>query len=109
MSEVRFIQPYQNSYHRARVETSDGIPIAELRLTHQEEIHYNYMNALELFLKAKFAENMLEIIGTLLEAGCTDSVKKLTGDMCAMSRDDEITLQEAFEFRAMKEMIMNID
>lgn len=109
MSEVKFVHPYEGDYHRARIETSNGIPIAEVSITVDEEIYYNYMNALELYLKAKFAENMLEIIGILLEAGCTDSVKKLTRDMCAMSRDDEIALQEAFEFRVMREMIMNID
>ena len=109
MSEVKFVHPYEGDYHRARIETSNGIPVAEVSITVDEEIYYNYMNALELYLKAKFAENMLEIIGILLEAGCTDSVKKLTRDMCAMSRDDEIALQEAFEFRVMREMIMNID
>lgn len=100
MSEVKFVHPYEDDYHRASIETSSGTPIAEVSVTVDEEIYYNYMNALELFLKAKFAENMMEVIGTLLEAGCTDSVKKLTGDMCAMSRDDEITLREALEFRA---------
>ena len=109
MSEVKFVHPYEGDYHRARIETSSGIPVAEVSATADEELYYNYMNALELFLKAKFAECMMEVIGTLLEAGCTDSVKKLTGDMCAMSRDDEITLQEAFEFRVMREMIMNSD
>lgn len=100
MSEVKFVHPYEDDYHRARIETSNGIPIAEVSVTVDEEIYYNYMNALELYLKAKFAESMMEVIGTLLEAGLADSVKKLTGDMCAMSRDDEITLLEASEFRA---------
>ena len=109
MSEVKFVHPYEGDYHRARIETSSGIPVAEVGVTVDEEIYFNYMNALELYLKAKFAENMLEIIGILLEAGCTDSVRNLTGDMCAMSREDEIALQEAFEFRVMREMIMNID
>lgn len=109
MSEVKFVHPYEGDYHRARVETSNGVPVAEIGVTVDEEIYFNYMNALELYLKAKFAETMMEVIGTLLEAGLADSVRKLTGDMCAMSRDDEITLQEAFEFRAMKELLMNID
>lgn len=109
MSGVKFVHPYEGDYHRARIETSNGIPVAEVGVTVDEEIYFNYMNALELYLKAKFAENMLEIIGILLEAGCTDSVKKLTGDMCAMSREDEIALQEAFEFRVMREMLMNVD
>lgn len=100
MSEVKFVHPYEDDYHRARIETSNGIPVAEIGVTVDEEIYYNYMNALELYLKAKFAENVLEIIGTLLEAGLADSVRNLTGDMCAMSRDDEITLLEASEFRA---------
>ena len=109
MSEVKFVHPYEDDYHRALIETPNGIPVAEVGVTVDEEIYYNYMNALELFLKAKFAESMLEVIGTLLEAGCTDSVKKLTGDMCAMSRDDEIALREASEFRVMKETFMNSD
>lgn len=87
MSEVKFVHPYGGDYHRALIETSNGIPIAEVSVTVDEEIYYNYMNALELFLKAKFAENMLEMMGS------TDSVRKLTGDMCATSRDDEIAPQ----------------
>lgn len=109
MSEVKFVHPYGGDYHRALIETSNGTPIAEIGVTADEELYYNYMNALELYLKAKFAENMMEVIGTLLAAGFTDSVKKLTDDMCAMSRDDEITLLEALEFRVMKELLMNID
>lgn len=104
MSEVRFIHPFENSYHRARVETSDGIPIAELRINHQEEFHYNYMNALELYLKAKFAENMMVMIGNLIEAGAVNAVEKLTGDMCAMERVDKINIEKAHVFRIMKEM-----
>lgn len=109
MSEVKFVHPYEDDYRRARIETSNGIPIAEVSVTVDEEIYYNYMNALELYLKAKFAENMMEVMGTLLEMGSTDSVKKMTGDMSFMSRDDEIALQEALEFRVMMEMIMNSD
>lgn len=97
--EVKFVHPYGGDYRRALVETSDGMPVAEVSVTAGEEIYYNYMNALELYLKAKLAENMLEAIGTLLEAGRADSVRKLTDDMCIMSRDGEITLQEAVEFR----------
>ena len=67
------------------------------------------MKALDLVLQAKFAENMMEIIGVLVEAGYTGTVKNLTGDMCAMSREDEIALQEALEFRDMKELLMNSD
>lgn len=109
MPEVKFVHPYGGDYRRALIETSNGVPVAEVGVTAAEEIYYNYMNALELYLKAKFAENMLEVIGTLLEAGLADSVRKLTGDMCAMSRDDEITLQEAPEFRAMRGTFMGID
>lgn len=109
MSEVKFVHPYGGDYHRALVETSDGMPIAEVGVTVDEEIYYNYMNALELYLKAKFAEGVMEAIGTLSEAGLADSVKKLTGDMCVMGRDDEIALQEASVFRAMRETLMNGD
>lgn len=109
MPEVKFVHPYGDDYHRARIETSDGMPVAEVGVTVDEEIYYNYMNALELYLKAKLAENMLEGIGTLLEAGRADSVRKLTGDMCAMSRDGEIALQEAPELRAMRGMPMDGD
>lgn len=109
MSGVKFVHPYEGDYRRALVETSNGMPVAEVSVTVDEEIYYNYMNALELYLKAKLAENMLEGIGTLLEAGRTNSVRKLTGDMCAMSRDDEIALQEAPELRAMREMLMDGD
>jgi hypothetical protein len=109
MMEVKFVHPYEGDYHRACIETSSGIPVAEVGVTVDEEIYFNCMNALELYLKAKFAENMMEVMGTLLEIGLTDSVRKMIGDMCIMSRDDEIALQEAFEFRVMREMIMNID
>lgn len=109
MSEVKFVHPYEGDCHRARIETSNGMPIAEVGVTVDEEIYYNSMNALELYLKAKFAENMMEAMGTLLEIGLTNSVREMIGDMCIMSRDDEIALQEAFEFRVMREMLMDID
>lgn len=102
MSEVKFVHPYQDDYRRARIETSNGIPIAEVSVTVDEVIHYNYMNALELYLKAKFAENMM---ATLVEVGFTESLKKLVGDMCAMDRDVEIAIAEALEFQLMNELI----
>lgn len=109
MPEVRFVHPHGGDYRRALVETSDGMPVAEVAVTVDEEIYYNYMNALELYLKAKLAEGMLEGIGTLLEAGRANSVRKLTGDMCAMGGDGEIALREASEFRAMGEAPANGD
>lgn len=87
MSEVKFVHPYGGDYHRALIETSNGMPIAEVGVTADEEIYYNYMNALELYLKAKFAETMLEMMGS------TDAVRKLTGDMRAAGGDGEIALQ----------------
>lgn len=109
MSEVKFVHPYGDDYHRARIETTDGIPIAEVGVTVDEEIYYNYMNALELFLKAKFAENMMEMIGILLEAGAVNSVEKLTGDMCALEREDKINIEKSHVFRIMKEMFEDGD
>lgn len=105
MSEVKFVHPYEDNYNRARIETSSGIPIAEVSVTADEEIYYNYMNALELFLKAKFAENMMELMATLIEIGSTDSLKKLVGEMCAMDRDAEIAIAEAHEFQLMTGLI----
>lgn len=90
MSEVKFVHPYGGGggdYHRALIETSNGIPIAEVGVTADEVIYYNYMNALELYLKAKFAENMLEMMGS------TDAVRKLEGDLRATGRDGEIAPQ----------------
>lgn len=105
MLEVKFVHPYEDDYHRARIETSNGIPIAEVSVTVDEEIYYNYMNALELFLKAKFAENMMELMATLIEEGSTESLKKVVGDMCVMDRDAEIAIAEAHEFQLMTELI----
>lgn len=105
MSEVKFVHPYQDDYRRARIETSNGIPIAEVSVTADEMMHYNYMNALELYLKAKFAENMMEMMAVLIEVGSTDSLKKLVGDMCVMDRDAEIAIAEAHEFQLMRELI----
>lgn len=105
MAEVKFIHPFEDDYHRARIETLNGIPIAEVSVTVDEEIYYNYMNALELFLKAKFAENMMEMMATLVEIGAPETLKKAIGDMCVMDMDAENAIAEAHEFQSMTELI----
>lgn len=109
MTEVKFIHPYEDDYHRARIETSSGIPIAEVSVTVDEEIYYNYMNALELYLKAKFAENMMVMIGIMLDCGCANSVERLTGEMCALSKEDKESIYESFAVRTMKKMFTESD
>lgn len=107
MPEAKFVRPYGGDCHRALTGTSDGMPVAEVGATADEEIYRNCMSAPELRLEAKFAEAVTEVVGTLPEAGLADSAKKLTGDMRAMGGDGEIALQEASEFRPVRGTPMN--